>query len=174
MPAAGLFELTGIVFAAAIVADLWQELRARLALRRGDDLVAVEVHHDLSDAVAASTRLAMEGRFLVEEQTYRTVSYGARVVVVQGLCYRSLGYFFMPWVPMVVLSGVRGERERGDGARLSGAIPTGAEAEGRGNGPRVVPRRPDEPVIGRAPPRFVPRKERGRGPRLDRRPSLHR
>ena len=70
-----------ILFVVAVIADLVDELRLRAQTR--EDLVRVAVYHDVADAL---------------EDT------AGQAVVIQGLHNRSLGYFFLPYVPLVVLA----------------------------------------------------------------------
>jgi len=75
-----------LVGACALTADLVEEIRARWNAPGGGDLVVVESHQDLADAVEA----------------------GGKGLVIQGLYYRSLTYFFGPFVPLNIL----GEEKR--------------------------------------------------------------
>jgi hypothetical protein len=70
-----------LVGACALTADLVHEIRARWNAPGGIDLVVLESHQDVADAVEA------------EEKG----------MVIQGLHYRSLTYFFGPFVPLNIL-----------------------------------------------------------------------
>jgi preprotein translocase subunit SecY len=76
-----------LVGACALTADLVHEIRARWHAPGGVDLVVLESHQDVADAVEA----------------------GGKGEVIQGLHYRSLTYFFGPFVPLNVL-GTRSDR----------------------------------------------------------------
>jgi len=76
-----------LVGACALCADLVHEIRARWHAPGGVDLVVLESHQDVADAVEA----------------------GANGMVIQGLFYRSLTYFFGPFVPLNIL-GTRSDR----------------------------------------------------------------
>ena len=76
-----------LVGACALIADLVHEIRARWNAPGGADLVVLESHQDVADAVEA----------------------GGKGLVVQGLFYRSLTYFFGPFVPLNIL-GARSDR----------------------------------------------------------------
>jgi preprotein translocase subunit SecY len=71
-----------LVGACALFSDLANEIRARWQAPGGVDLVVVESHQDVADAVEAGRN---------------------RGLVVQGLHYRSLTYFFGPFVPLNIL-----------------------------------------------------------------------
>lgn len=79
-------SLLGLVVAVAIGADLWAELAARKRAPGGQDLVALESHQDLADAIEAAAAIPAE-----------------RAPTIQGLRYRSLTYLFGPFVPLAVL-----------------------------------------------------------------------
>ena len=74
-----------LVGACALTADLVHEIRARWHAPGGVDLVVVESHQDVADAVEA----------------------GGKGEVIQGLHYRSLTYFFGPFVPLNILGRPR-------------------------------------------------------------------
>lgn len=76
-----------LIVACAIIADLRKEIRARWNAPAGVDLVVLESHQDVADAVEA----------------------GGKGLVIQGLLYRSLTYFFGPFVPLNIL-GTRSGR----------------------------------------------------------------
>ena len=76
-----------LVGACALCADLVHEIRARWHAPGGVDLVVLESHQDVADAVDAGAKNGM---------------------VIQGLHYRSLTYFFGPFVPLNIL----GEEKR--------------------------------------------------------------
>jgi hypothetical protein len=79
-----MLTLVGTV---AILADLAAELRARRLSPGGVDLVPVAVHQDLADALEDADRNAVAGA----------------PAFIQGLRYRSLLYFFAPYLPLVQL-----------------------------------------------------------------------
>ena len=74
-----------LVGACALTADLVHEIRARWNAPGGVDLVVLESHQDVADAVEA----------------------GEKGMVIQGLHYRSLTYFFGPFVPLNILGRPR-------------------------------------------------------------------
>lgn len=76
-----------LVGACALTADLVHEIRARWHAPGGVDLVVLESRQDVADAVEA----------------------GEKGLVIQGLHYRSLTYFFGPFVPLNIL-GTRSDR----------------------------------------------------------------
>jgi hypothetical protein len=73
----------------ALGADWLRELRARGRAPGGVDLVAVEVHQDPSDAIAAAKLYALE--------------QPDRPVTITGLRYRSLTYFAGTFAPLTLL-----------------------------------------------------------------------
>lgn len=79
----------GLAVMLALAADWWTELSARWHTAGGADLKTVEVHQDLSDALAAAKLYGL--------------SSPDRPVVICGLRFRSLTYFFGPQVPLVLL-----------------------------------------------------------------------
>lgn len=78
-----------VVFGVALAADLWAEVRARWNAPDGVDLKAVEVHQDLSDALASAKVYA--------------ATQPDQPVTVTGQRFRSLTYFFAPYAPIVLL-----------------------------------------------------------------------
>lgn len=76
-----------LIVACAIAADLRKEIRARWRVPGGVDLVVLESHQDVADAMEAGAKSGL---------------------VIQGLHYRSLTYFFGPFVPLNIL----GEEKR--------------------------------------------------------------
>jgi len=78
-----------LVGSCAIISDLAAEIRARWHAAGGGDLVVLETHQDVADAIEARVE---------------------KGVVIQGLYYRSLTYFFGPFVPLKIL-GPETERE---------------------------------------------------------------
>jgi hypothetical protein len=88
-----LFPVTLVaVPAVAMLVDLWQEIRARWNAPAGRDLVPLQMFQDVPDAIEA-LRAVPPGR-------------GAHL---QGIHFRSLTYFFGPFVPLIVL-GVQEQR----------------------------------------------------------------
>ncbi len=78
-----------VVIVVALAVDLWTEVRARWAAPGGVDLEAVEIHQDLSDALASARVYA--------------ATQPDQPVTVTGLRFRSLAYFFAPYAPIVLL-----------------------------------------------------------------------
>jgi membrane protein required for beta-lactamase induction len=100
-------KVLSIVIAVAIGLDLYHELVARrAAAREGHRLVPFEVHQDMADALEAADRLSAAQPMVVEESTYRRVDYekaSSVPILVQGLHFRSLFYFFAPFTPLIIM-----------------------------------------------------------------------
>ena len=75
-----------VLVVTTIATDLWVEVRARWRAPDGRDLEILASHQDVADAVEAAAELP-----------------SGRSAVIQGLRYRSLLYFFGPFVPLQVL-----------------------------------------------------------------------
>lgn len=78
-----------LIIVYALGSDLWTEIAARWRAPGGADLKAVEVHQDVSDALASAKVYA--------------AGQPDKPITVTGLRYRSLTYFFGPYVPLVLL-----------------------------------------------------------------------
>ncbi|MFH1810535.1 MAG: hypothetical protein ABIJ09_17470 [Pseudomonadota bacterium] len=80
-----LLSPVSLIAMTAIVADLFDEVRLRRRLPAGAQLQRLGEHHDVADALEELAGVVRDA------------------AIVQGLHYRSLTYFFAPYVPMAVL-----------------------------------------------------------------------
>lgn len=85
--------LLTISFVTVILMDLASEIRARKSAFGGCDLVPLAFHQDMVDSL--------------EDQAQRAGEH----TVVRGLFYRSLTYFFAPFVPLVLLGPEKAEQK---------------------------------------------------------------
>ena len=80
-------SLLGVLYVTALTLDLAKEIMARWRAPAGADLVLIEETQDLAEALEARSDYLEAGR----------------ETVVQGLYFRSLTYFFGPYVPLRLL-----------------------------------------------------------------------
>lgn len=102
-PAIGLPATLELLVWVALAMDFAAELRARRYAPGGADLVEVEAHQDLADGLAAHKAYA--------------AAQPQHAFHLSSVRFRSLSYFFGPYVPLVLLGPPAAERRAFSGGR---------------------------------------------------------